>query len=269
VLYARAMGLDLMFYDQRPVHGDETVYWKRKILAVWHFVLFWKPFVRISPVLGDESAPLARSRSYYVPFVAPTWRSPENRSYFDGGSINVIMIGKLYSERKNHLLLLKTINQLCEEYDLTLTIVGALDSEKNSHYQRILDYIDAHDIDDIVTIKQNIPYECVQEEYRCHDVYVLPSRNEPAAVSHLEAMTQGLAVICSNSNGTRQYVHEGANGYLFSCDSESDLLNTLEQVISSRKTIHSFGQESLRLARTEYSPENFYIRLCDIINKNF
>ena len=43
----------------------------------------------------------------------------------------------------------------------------------------------------------------------------LPSSDEPAAVSHLEAMSHSLPVICSDSNGTRCYIRQGENGYVF------------------------------------------------------
>ena len=38
----------------------------------------------------------------------------------------------------------------------------------------------------------------VQEIYKKHDLFVLPSVNEPASVSNLEAMSHGLAVITTD-----------------------------------------------------------------------
>jgi glycosyltransferase involved in cell wall biosynthesis len=269
IFYARILDIDIIFYDQSPLYGDKVRYHKRKIAAYIYYFLNREPFVRITPVLGDEGCDIARPRSYYVPFVAPTWLSPDERSYLEDGYVDIVMIGKLHQERKNHLMLLDVIDELEATYRLRLTIIGSLVDDSHPYYQRLLAYVDDHGLTETVTIKQNLSYHDVQQEYRCHDLYVLPSRDEPAAVSHLEAMNAGLPVICSDSNGTRHYIEKEKNGYLFSCGNRDDLARNVERIVASEERVRSFGRRSLELAQTEYSPEKFYDRLSDIVSDNF
>ena len=62
-----------------------------------------------------------------------------------------------------------------------------------------------------------------------------PAENEPAAVSHLEAMSHSLPAICSDSNGTQCYIRPGENGYIFKTDDLEDLVECMERIISDRE----------------------------------
>lgn len=269
ILYAKVLNVDLVFYDQAPVYGDESDYRKRKLATAVYYVFHREHLVRYSPVLGNPNEDEAIPRSYYIPFVAPTPLSPPDREYFNGGCINVMMVGKLHQERKNHLLLLRVVDKLREEFEFTVTLVGALRDRRDPHFQTIRSFIDDRGMETNVDIRENITYRAVREAYTNHDVFVLPSEDEPAAVSHLEAMSEGLAIVCSETNGTSCYVADGKNGFLFDCQSPTDLEAKLETLCESRDRIRQFGQHSREVATTEYSPEAFYERLSHIIEEHY
>lgn len=269
ILYAKILGINIAFYDQEPLYDDDSFYIKRRLAVGLYYILHGERFVRYTPVLGDPNERLAIPRSYYIPFVAPSTGESDEQHHFPDGNINVIMVGKLRVPRKNHLMLLASVTSLVERYDLTLTLVGSLKDPTDSYYREVLSAINAADIEEQVEIKQNLSYPAVQDEYKNHDVYVLPSKSEPAAVSHLEAMSQGLPVICSETNGTSCYVDEGENGFLIDPTDQSDLTSTLERLVSSRETIRLFGRTSRNLARTQYSPERFYRLFSWMVRENF
>lgn len=269
MLMARIIDADVVFYDQEPVYGQSVFYFKRYIASAIYYFLHGERFVRISPVLGAQDGELSFPRSYYVPFVADPDVRVTGRTYCQNDHIRVMMVGKLHHKRKEHILLLRAINALSDQYQVNLTLIGTLTDPDNDYYQQILGFIKDHGLDDIVEVKSNLSYHEVQEEYRNHDVYVLPSRDEPGAVSPLEAMNSGLPVVCSDTCGTRCYIEEGMNGYIFKTGDVDDLLEKLEAIVSSEETIREFGKRSLELAQAEHSVDRYYDRISCIIEENF
>lgn len=269
ILFTRLQGIDLIFYDQEPVYGRGNRYTKRRIATAVYYLLHGERFVRISPVLGEEGGEPVIPRSYYVPFVADPDVDVGDRDYLESNNVRVISVGKLHHERKGHVLLLRAIHVLSEHYDLELTLVGSLGDPKDDYYQSVLEFIESHDLEEVVDIRANLSYHQVQEEYRRHDLFVLPSRDEPAAVSPLEAMNNGLPVICSDSNGTACYVHEGENGYVFRTDDMQDLIARIEAIIASEDVVREFGAQSIELTGSVYSQDRYYESLCDIVQEHF
>ncbi|MBN2298602.1 MAG: glycosyltransferase family 4 protein, partial [Deltaproteobacteria bacterium] len=226
--------------------------------------------VRITPVPGEPSDDSFHlPHEYYVPFVVEPLSLPKEKEYFLDGRINILCIGKLTLERKNHILLLKAIHDLRNTYPIRLNIVGALRDEGNPYYGEIKNYIHRNTLGDIVTIKPNVPYRQCREEYLNHDLFILPSRNEPAAVSHLEAMSYGLPVICSDTNGTKSYMEENRNGFIFHTDNLEDLKDKIIKIISKKDILIRMGKESLRIVQQKYSPLRYYNDISEIIKLEF
>ena len=97
----------------------------------------------------------------------------------------------------------------------------------------------------------------MQHCYSTHDVFVLASRSEPAAVSPLEAMAHSLPVVCSDSNGTSCYVRPGVNGFVFRNDDLGDLVACLDQVINNRTRLIEMGRRSYEFVESEHSPSGY------------
>ena len=116
-----------------------------------------------------------------------------------------------------------------------------------------------------VEFKVNLSFSEVQAEYRQHDVFVLASRKEAAAVSPLEAMAHSLPVVCSDSNGTECYIRPGENGFVFRTDDETDLELCLERIIEDRDELVRMGTRSYELVVKEHSPGRYVDALVSIV----
>ena len=115
------------------------------------------------------------------------------------------------------------------------------------------------------SFKVNLPFFQVQAQYRQHDVFVLASRREVAAVSPLEAMAHSLPVICSDSNGTECYIRPGENGFVFRTDDEAELEVCLERIIEDRETLVGMGARSYELVVDEHAPQAYVDALLSIV----
>ena len=94
---------------------------------------------------------------------------------------------------------------------------------------------------------QRTPSRNGQRSSHSHDLFVLASRDEPAAVSHLEAMAHSLPVVCSDANGTSCYVRHGENGFIFRSGDIDDLTACIERVIKDREHLLEMGRRSYEL----------------------
>lgn len=264
IVFGKLHGAGTVLYVQIPSYEpeEESNTWN------WlHDTLFGYPLVRITPIRGNEDGYRSPGR-YYLPFTVDlslaSYEKPEGPT---DGPIEIMSIGKFGQERKNHRLLLDAVASLRSEYDLRLTLIGHTYDERKFHELR--EYIREHGYDEFTSVHADIPYEDVMDHYARSDLYVLPSSDEPAAVSHLEAMAHGLPVICSDTNGTRYYVEDGDNGFVFTSDDREDLSEKLEWIVADRQRLTKMGRRSREIVESEYHPERFAERFVQIVAENF
>ena len=103
------------------------------------------------------------------------------------------------------------------------------------------------------------------EIYRTTDLFVLASTGEPAAVSHLEAMSFSIPVISGEDNGTACYVEGGINGYICRDNDKEDLRKKVEAVISDRERLKAMGAESYRLVQERHQFDSYYEKIMEIL----
>ncbi|HSJ08232.1 MAG TPA: glycosyltransferase family 4 protein [Longimicrobiales bacterium] len=247
MLSGRLLRARLVLYTQgalrRPApQGRRTVH--RALMRT--FGASW-----ITPVIG-EGTPL--TGAHLVPFVADLSAAPKSGGWLRDDSLRILTIGK-FIPRKNHLLLLGAMARL-PAIPLKLTIIGECSSA--DHERFLADVVAERDhlgLQDRVSIRTNVPYDAVQEEYSAHDVFVLASSREPAAVSVLEALAHGIPAICSDSNGTRYSIRPGVNGFVFRSDDGKDLERRLMEIWHRRGDLPGMGARAREVAEQEHSPE--------------
>ena len=88
--------------------------------------------------------------------------------------------------------------------------------------------------------------------YRQCSVYVLPSYREGTPRTVLEAMAMARPVITTDTQGCRETVIEGKNGYLVPVKNSSALADKMEWFIRHPEVIETMGQESLKLCKEKF-----------------
>jgi len=86
------------------------------------------------------------------------------------------------------------------------------------------------------------------------DIVTLPSYyREGVPRSLLEGMAMGKPIVTTDSPGCRETVEEGVNGFLVPPKNPEALANSLKTLVDDAEKRKAFGQESLRMARREFS----------------
>jgi len=251
---AEILNIPTVIYDQYPVYGVESN--KRKTFRRLYSTLIGHSYMRISPVKGDQYTYDKIPDSYYVPFAISVGSPRADESYFRNGSVSILFVGKFRQERKRHMLFLKMINKVSKDHRVSATLVGSYKGKNSDYFESLQQYVSQNSLDNIVEFKQNIPNKFMNNIYRDHDIFILPSKDEPAAYSPLEAMSESLPVICSDSNGTKCYIKNGYNGFIFETDSLVDLTNKVHRLLEDRQRIINMGQKGRQRVIRDHQPVN-------------
>ena len=200
---------------------------------------------------------------YYLPFVFPPQKINFQQKNKD--AIKILSVGK-FQKRKDQILLLKVFSQLSKEgYDIKLCLIGEV---ANSKYIKILhNFIKEDQLSEDVCIETNMAYDKITGEYKKYDIFILPAYNEPAAYSPVEAFANGLPVICSDDNGTKCYIEEGKNGYIFEAKNIADLQEKIKLLISEKETLRKMQKNALYSAKENHNPKDFADKIKRILSK--
>lgn len=232
---------------QTAEHYGETIA-KKIYLFVLKKILHVKGL--ITPL--KNSLPLKDDFFIYLPFVIET--NSFHKEYFKDGKINIISIGK-FVRRKDHLGLLEAVNAIKNKDDYAVTLLGERVEEEV--LAKLNEYIAANYLENIVKIKFDLPHREVLAGYKNYDLFVLPSYNEPAAYSPLEAMANKLPIIVSDTCGTKCYIKEGENGYVFASHDFFDLQEKIEKITKDKDNLARMGETAFEIAKTEHALKVF------------
>lgn len=163
--------------------------------------------------LPDRAAQGALARWHWLPFVAPVpadlpdspaLQAPPQRA------MRILTIAK-FAPRKMIVEWVDLAARLVAEgRAIDLHLVGApLDADVLA---KLRERVRQHPF---VRLSIDVPHACMGRLFSDADLFVLPSIDEPASVSQLEAMAHGVPAVCSDSNGTACYVAQGKTGHVF------------------------------------------------------
>ena len=240
-----------ILYNQHPLEDREHR------LTRWLQVFEFAPRVRITPMRKNAtSTHNSKQNSFYVPLISSFSYDIATRAT-PTPPIKLLFIGKFTLERKKHLLLLESVRELSRTHSIHLTIVGAYHESNIKPYDDAVAFVHKHKLESMVTFLQNVPYEDMPELYQAHDLFVLPSVDEPFAISPLEAMNFGLPVIITDSNGARGCVREGETGFIIPSNNQTALTEKISILLEDTTLLHKMGSDANKHVMEQHNGKSF------------
>ncbi|TPJ55188.1 glycosyltransferase family 4 protein [Mesorhizobium sp. B2-6-4] len=220
-------GRRLVIYDQedaKPSAWSGT--WVRR--AVFHGLGIPHFTSRLSPNLGPAKLGDAMSLPFGSPFEPARTEGLESRPL--QWPPRILMVAK-YRERKGHSLLLRALSAI-SSMPFSLTFCGEEATNADTAFcQALRREAQALGVADRLRFQNNIAHDDMISVFSGHDLLILPSRAEPAAVSPIEAAWAGCAVLMSRDSGTRYYMPEGA-AFDFNPDDPQDIARAVARLIA-------------------------------------
>jgi glycosyltransferase involved in cell wall biosynthesis len=108
--------------------------------------------------------------------------------------------------------------------------------------------VDAHGLDDRVTLVGPMSHEQVWDEYAAADVFLYPSQLESFGLPPLEAMAMGVPVIASTAPGVREVVADAAR--VVDVSDAERFAASIADLLGSDSARRELGEAGHRLARS-------------------
>ena len=138
--------------------------------------------------------------------------------------VKLIYAGKI-DKNKNIPTIQKAMKLLGNDgIESSLTVIGKIIDQ--SEFEKIKD--DPH-----ITYLQAMPKEKLIEQYRNHDIFVMPSFTETFGLVYAESMSQGIPVIYSKGQGFDGQFEEGMVGCRCDATNPDDLAKAIELIMMS------------------------------------
>lgn len=221
----------VVIYDQEdPVPAARST-WLRRAL----FRAIGIPHV--TPRLPQHLPVAGLGRAVPLPFGAPS--DCKIDGILDKSPVPKLLMVAKYRARKGHGTLLHALAKCAADHPFVLTFCGEEDGpEDRAFVLGLQDLAISLGLSDRVSFRNSVPPAQMGELYREHDLFVLPSRNEPAAVSPIEAAWNGCAVLMSRGSGTRGYAPPGPR-FDFDPDDADDIARAIRNALQSREHLEA------------------------------
>ena len=110
-----------------------------------------------------------------------------------------------------------------------------------------------------------VSHERVRMFMQAADAYIQPSRFEGLANATMEAMATGLPVIATDTNGQRELICNGVNGWLVPPGDAAALTASLEAMVEDSERAQQFGLAARRTIESKFDPVHEAKRLAAIL----
>ncbi len=234
-------------------------------LATWFYYKIKKSSIRdFSSVIAITnweipyliSLGIPNNKIIYIPNAIPDIFLREKIKMFFGKKI--LFFGRV-APVKNIEVLISAFNDLSvDNKKLTLNIVGPVESGYENIKHLVSDKISF--IGPVHGFKEKINFLS-----NC-DIFVLPSNREGLPISLIEAMSLGKIVISSETDGGREVIKNGFNGFLFKLGDKEDLKSKINQVLMMKEVELNKIQKNARERVKEFQSKIVIDKLNNLIN---
>jgi glycosyltransferase involved in cell wall biosynthesis len=264
-MIARIFNMKFIIYTQTPKYTYRSNILREKI----KFKVFGK--YELTPIIGDkveDKEYFNEDNIFYVPLIIDLNQYQVNTPFIDNCVKNLLIVSE-FVERKKIIETLIIIHRLIDQgYKIKLSIIGNAKKDQSKIYlQKVKDFIEKKNLKDNIQIKTDIPHQEVMKEYLKSDIFLFPSTKEAAGYSLLEAMSSGIAVICSTGNGLKEYVAHNQGGFIFQDNNFEQLYKYIKTLLDNPELINQFGEKNLSLIRTKYNSQNYFSEINRIWNE--
>ncbi|MDI6785429.1 MAG: glycosyltransferase family 4 protein, partial [bacterium] len=240
--------------DYRQKKWNTFAKWFLKLGEKWS-VSFPNKTIAVSNLLKSYLENKYQKEVIYVPngFTLQTKKKINiSQKYKISKNNYILTVGRLIPDKKIHLL----IKSMCQTHSKhKLVIVG--DSTYTDQYAEALKLIASRY--QRVVFTGTIFGEELSEIYSNAYLFILPSEQEGASISLLEAMSYGTCCLCSDIPENIELI--GDCGYTFKNKDTEDLKEKLEMLLSNPYIVAEMGQKGEEYVLKTYHWENIVTKI--------
>jgi glycosyltransferase involved in cell wall biosynthesis len=161
----------------------------------------------------------------------------------------ILFLGRL-APKKRVSDLIRAFNQMEEEYDAELVIVG--EGPQKDELEKLTAELG---LTDRVTFAGRVDSDEIPRYYASAELFVLPSVWEGHPLTLLEAWAAGCPVIASDVEGIAEFVEHGETGHLVEPEQPAELADALRYAFDNPDERREWGEAARATAQAEFSWE--------------
>jgi len=229
------------------------------------------PRIKYTPVKymsAEENREVADEHMYYVPLVYPVRDKKDtiHEKYLEDGVLNILDIGK-YRDYKYHFGALEAIRKLPKDAKIKLTIIGQCKTKDEEDYmnslkQKAIEY----GIEDKIELLRDVPYDEMKDIYSKYDLLLLTSKSESAGMVILEAMANGMGVVCTKTCGLAFLIEEANAGYTYRYDDADSLADIIERLEGDEEKVRRLAQNAYDYASQNNNFKSYKDALMNLLS---
>jgi len=187
--------------------------------------------------LAQKTAPNQKIEIIYNGINTKEFKPVKNKK--SSKVLRIICVARL-TKIKGIDYLLKALGTLRNK-NIVLTLIG--DGKEKENLKELAKDLK---IEEKVKFLGSIPHQKIVKYYQESDIFVLPSLNEGMSNTILEAMACKLAIIATNTGGTKELIQ--GNGFIVPKADTDALRNAIKQFLNNPLLIKSMGEKSRSIA---------------------
>lgn len=158
-------------------------------------------------------------------------------------NLNVLFIGRLNKKKGFHIF-----NDLAHNY---------LDNDRVKFTAIGSKFNDGIELSGNISLTGHIPRKMVENYLSDADILIMPSVSDGFGKVVLEAMSYGVAVICSANTGASDLITDGENGYIFDIKDDSSLRCCFSEIVNNSDLLDTLKKNSL-ISSKKFTVNNYY-----------
>lgn len=187
------------------------------------------------------------------------------------GPIRLLYVGRIAREKGVHVAI-EAVKYLVDDLtvnDATLDIIGEGDE---GYIESLCKLIEDLKMTSYVRFRKTIPHEDIFQEYRRYHILLFPSIwEEPFSGVLIEAMSQGLPIVATNSGGTPELIIDGWNGFLVPPGDSKKMAEAVYNLVQNPAIAEKMARNGIDLISKKYNIEQITDRieryLMDVVSK--
>jgi glycogen(starch) synthase len=202
-----------------------------------------------------------------IPFGVDIYRFPYRKTNCQRHN-RLLYIGQIQPHKGIHIAI-QALGILRREQgndSITLTIVGDMESSKE-YVSYLWNLAEINDVKENISFIGRVSRENLLDIYHGHDIIVFPFIwDEPFGIALLEAMSCGLAIVCTATGGGAEIVENGFNTLTFSKKEPQFCAQQIQRLLkdpdlfeSIRKNARKTVEQRFRIEQTVDSIERMLI----------
>jgi len=177
----------------------------------------------------------------------------------DKRELSICIVGRL-SLSKGHKNLLYEFNECIKIVPkLKLLIVG--DGPEKNTLQKLTESLNQNNR---VAFLGNIPNKDIGTIFSNCFASISASKSEAFGIVNIESLREGTPVICTNTEGAKDIIVNGKNGFIVDLTKKNDLAKKIELVL---KNWEKYSKNALQTFEKEYAKHNIPSHYQNIVNK--